>query len=137
VTAAEAAGHLAAHAAARPSAWFHIDEGAEAAFAGTDVTILVTLLVVASVLQLGNPQDGARFSIEAARAWGHSVALLRVVGLLAYASAAGAGLSLISMIVTTTVVGWIALAVTLATVFTFTVICVLCIRWFWNRAGGR
>ena len=129
-----AAAHLGHPAAAHPAPWLHVDSAAEAAFAGLDVAILAALLVVASLLQLGSPQDGTRFSIEAAQAWGHSVTLLRLVEMLVYLSAAGAVLSLIAMAVTTAVIGWIALAATLLTIVSFAVVCVLSIRWFWKRS---
>jgi hypothetical protein len=134
VIALTAATRLGHPAAAHPAPWLHVDAGAEAAFAGLDVAILAALLVVASLLQLGSPQDGTRFSIEAAQAWGHSVTLLRLVEMLVYLSAAGAVLSLVAMAVTTAVIGWIALAATLLTIFSFAVVCVLSIRWFWKRS---
>jgi hypothetical protein len=129
---ATAHGFLAA--AGRQSGYFRIDEGAEAALAGVNMSVLVTLLVVASLLHLGNPRNVARFSIEAARTWGHSVALLRIVELLAYVSAVGGCLSITSMIVTPMFVGWAALIVTLIAMISFAGVCVLSIRWFWSRA---
>ena len=129
----KAAKHLVHPAPVHHPALFHIDGGAEAAFVGADVAILVALLVVASLLQLGSPQDGARFSIETAQAWGHSVMLLRLIELLVYLSAIGAGLSLSAMITTTTIIGWIAFAASLLTIFSFAVVCILSIRWFWKR----
>ncbi len=137
VIALTAAKHLGHPAAVHSPALFHLDAGAEAAFAGVDVAILVALLVVASLLQLGSPQDGARFSIEAAQAWGHSRTLLRLIELLVYLSAIGGALSLVAMAVTTTVIGWIALAVTLSAILSFGVVCVLSIRWFWKRTRGE
>lgn len=116
--------------------YFRIDESVEAALAGVDMSVLVTLLVVASLLQLGNPRNATRFSIEATRAWGHSMALVRIVEILVYVSALGGCLSIVSMIVTPTFIAWAALIVTLIAMISFAAVCVLSIRWFWSKADS-
>jgi hypothetical protein len=120
---------------AHAAPWLHLDAGVEAALLSVDVAILVALLVVASLLQLGSRPDGRRFSIEAAAAWGHSVSLLRLVEMLVYSSAAGSGVSLVGMTVVNYPLYLAGLALGLINIYSFAIICLLSIRWFWRRGA--
>jgi hypothetical protein len=122
--------HLPTHASQLIS--FHVDAGAEAAFASIDVAILVALLVVASVLQLSNPQNGDKFSLAASEAWGHSTVVLRLVELLTYLSAVAGCLSLVAMTLQVTFIAVTTLALSALSIVLFAAVCALSIRWFWK-----
>ena len=128
----EAARHIV-HAAVTHQPAFRVDSAADGVFAGIDVAVLVALLVVASLLQLGSRQAGGRFSIEAAQAWGRSVNLLRLVEMLVYISGLGALFGILGLTTDVGTFGVLSFAFSLLTIVAWSIICVLSIRWFWER----
>jgi hypothetical protein len=119
------------------STWaFHVDSAAHATFAQVDATVLVTLLVVASLIQIGSYQQEKWFSLKVAETWRRSTMVLVLLRISVFLAGVATCASLVGMTVDSDTLGLVTLGMTVINVMVFAVTCLLCIRWFWGGEPG-